>query len=252
MKQPFLIGIFSIVTIFLLTLQFRNDSPVLHAASEAAPTFYDVVPAIGRPGTLFAFYATGFNQEEKVVYWFNLPDGNVQGDTCAYVVDSSHNGRADWQWRAPYDALPGAWSVVAYGVESGVQHVLPFDIYNPGVQHAGDVLIDAERAVYNPPDVAVEPSAGAPETRFYFFATGFQPGEKVHFWATDPRYDEFGSDSGYTVYANPDGRADWHWKAPDDAVQGLWSMVAWGAESTVERVIFFTVGAEYEMQPGDG
>lgn len=251
MKQTFLIGLSSSVMILMLTFQAGNKAHVLHAASEATPAFQDVVPAVGRPGTLFSFYATGFNQQEKVTYWFNMPDGNVQGDRFAYVVHS-HNGRADWQWRAPYDVLPGTWSVVVYGVESGVQHVLQFDIYNPGVQHTGDVLIDAERAVYNPPDVAVEPIAGAPETRFYFFATGFQPGEKVHFWATDPHDDEFGSDSGYTIYANPDGRADWHWKTPDDAVQGIWSMVAWGEESTVERVIFFKVGAQYEIQPGDG
>ncbi len=95
-------------------------------AAEPAPIEINVQPRTGRPGTLFIFYATGFQVDEAVQFWANTPDGRAIEIEPVRV--RLFLGRADWSWDAPLDAIPGTWQIVAHGLNSGVERVLTFEI----------------------------------------------------------------------------------------------------------------------------
>lgn len=200
---------------------------------------HSVEPATGYAGTVFAFYATGFNDEEPVSYWFNAPDGTVHANTHDYRTDA-YQGRADWKWQAPHNALSGTWTAVAYGANSHHEQVIPFTAQAPQPsQPRDDLPVPPETQPINPPGVAVEPVTGLPGTRFSFFASGFGDGETIYFWATDPHGDGIGSD-GFKIKANQQGEGYWNWKSPGDAMYGRWMMVAQG-QSGLQRVIHFDI-----------
>lgn len=188
-----------------------------------------VEPAEGPPSTRFSFYATDFEDNEKVAYWFNAPDGQVYGDAYDYVVHA-YDGRADWRWTAPGDAQPGLWNVVATGMESGVRRIIEFRIVDFSTGYIPT----------NSPGVAVEPAWGVPGDRFAFSADGFLPRELVYFWVTDPTGEQYRKHK-YKVQPNEQGVAYWNWKTPEDAVNGIWSMNVMGQESQEQKVIYFEV-----------
>ncbi len=196
-----------------------------------------VSPPAGPPGTTFSFYSLGFNYREKVGYWFNAPDGRVYADDFDYVVHSWED-RADWRWQSPYDAQPGHWTAIAKGFQSGFQVVLPFEITDPNAQPVAPAQPPARPD--NPTDTGVTPSAGLPGTRFDFRASGYQPGERVGFWATDP-LNRYYQKNSYHTTANNDGYAGWHWKSPETAMPGVWIMVGRGEVSNVEKVIYIEI-----------
>jgi hypothetical protein len=86
----------------------------------------NVSPREGGPGTMFAFFAQGFNDTEWVGLWLNAPDGSVVSIAERGVY--AYRGRADWTWRAPGGAMRGRWQMVARGEESGVERVLVFEV----------------------------------------------------------------------------------------------------------------------------
>jgi hypothetical protein len=91
------------------------------------------------------------------------------------------------------------------------------------------------------PTTNVNPSMGAPGTRFAFMATGFASKEQIAVWVNTPAGTPMAIKAEKLNGANSDGRADWFWTTPDNAAAGTWQMVARGAESGTERVITFTV-----------
>jgi hypothetical protein len=217
--------------------------PRQHGGPSGNPTggvTKNVAPPVGPPGTRFAFYALGFNYREKVGYWVNGPDGTVYANDFKFVVKSWEN-RADWEWKAPHDATPGLWSTVARGFESEKEVIIYFEIADP---NAPPVPVNTPPSPQAPApsssNVVVEPQAGVPGTRFDFHASGFRPGERVRFWASDPlnRYYEM---NHYRTDANEDGHAAWNWKSPDDAMAGVWIMVGRGEESHIEKVSYFAI-----------
>ena len=195
----------------------------------------DVRPNVGHPGTRFAFYATDFNDDERVAYWFNAPDGRIYAHDRKYAV-FAYRGRADWRWTSPADAPPGMWTAVAKGDESGVERVILFEI-RPTEQQ---IQPDEEPPPQNNETVAVEPTAGGPETRFAFFANGFLPRETVIYWVNSPTDQQYRKGS-YRLRPNERGEVYWWWKTPPDAAAGIWRMRAMGEESQVQKVIYFTV-----------
>lgn len=205
------------------------DTGALPPPETSAPgsTVHDVVPRIGEPGSRFAFFARGFKRQEWVGFWFNDPTGRVYSNNNEYRVRASEQGRADWVWAAPGDAATGIWQAIARGQESGVERIIFFEIRR-----------EAPETVRN--DVGVVPPVAEPDDTFAFFATGFEAREQVSFWAIDPTGKTIGRD-GYKVDANADGRADWFWQAPGDALPGDWQMVAFGTKSNVTKVIFFQI-----------
>lgn len=228
-----------------------RENVITHAQRESNDeTEKNVAPRVGPPGTTFSFYATGFHSREKVGYWFNAPDGKVYANSFRYVVHT-HEGRADWNWTVPEDAPTGFWTAVVHGTYSNHQAVIAFQVANPDggdsssetellVPPGSAPVVLPDYAPTNPPGVAVQPPAGSPGTRFAFFATGFKPGEDIYFWASAPGGRNYGS-AHYRGKANGNGRADWNWRSPNDAMHGVWIMVGKGVESRIEQVIYFTI-----------
>lgn len=193
---------------------------------------YAVLPESGIPGTRFSFYATDFDSNERVSYWFNAPDGQIYGDEVNYVVHA-YDGRADWRWTSPSDAMPGTWTSVALGLRSGVRRIIAFTVTTAesGVGNSYES---------NPPDVSVEPAVGKPGSRFFFSADGFLERETVYFWVSDPQGVSYRK-SKYKVRPNVDGTVYWNWRTPDEAPRGVWRMIVMGQESQVQKVIYFEV-----------
>ncbi len=206
-------------------------------AQSATPTDQSqiaVEPNAAPPGSRFAFFALGFNRNERVAYWFNQPDGLILSNDQAYRARAARSGRVDFAWLAPLTAPAGTWQIVVYGLESRVTHTLEFTL-TPAAHTTNP---DA------PPDgtVGVSPAVVAPRETVYFFATGFKRRERVAFWAVRPNGSTVRQDR--SVIANNDGRADWSWTVPRNAVAGEWQMVARGVDSGVMRVIGFVVVVE--------
>lgn len=199
----------------VLTFTIRADRPA--AVAEA-----NVQPRIGTPGARFVFYATGFNTDEAVRYTLLNPAGRP----VEFVPDipRTYNGRVDWSWTSSLRSPAGMWQMIVRGVDSGVQHTIPFELRAP----------DARARASN-----VFPGEGRPGALLRFFATTFAPGDRIVLWANRP--------DGSAVAVEPDkinlinGRADWDWTIPMDAPPGRWEMVARGVPSNTEFVIPFTV-----------
>jgi hypothetical protein len=201
----------------------------------------EVRPDVGPPGTTFAFFATGFeggeedgdedeDEKEIVSVWINRPDTSTTTDGIIELNNVTDTGRADWKWIAPEDAQPGIWSAVAFGNDSGHEVVITFEI-RPGAEQPAP---DPERL-----DSNVQPNAGPGGTTFSFYATGFDGEEEIGIWLNTPDGRVLDAETDELYQATPSGRADWEWTAPVNAQPGMWSMVARGKESGVERVLIF-------------
>ncbi len=250
--KPFL-KVFFMVMVLVLSMTIAIPFSVL----ADNPSEYAVSPPSGIPGATFSFYATNFDERERVSYWFNDPNGDVVGSAEYRVM--SYEGRADWEWKSPDNAMLGSWMVVAEGRDSNTKHVIPFEIIDPSQvpqqAHAEPVATaqptptplplpsgdeSLETLPPNPPGVAVDPPADNPGGYFSFYATGFASREQVVYVAVDALGREI--DDGYhTTISNPEGRADWTWQTPYNAVHGVWVMVAKGDESGTEQRIYFEI-----------
>jgi hypothetical protein len=223
-----------------ISRHFRLIVPVLLlivslvAAPHPAAAFEQAVqPTSSLPGSVFAFFATGFEPEEWVYYWVNDPATGVHEGGA---VRANHMGRADWTWKSPSDAAYGRWSMVALGTSSEQERVLFFEISDeiPGPTSQ----LPAGQQQY---DVGVTPRSGSPGTDFDVFGRGFNEVERVWFYAIAPdgtmsRAGDFGT--------NENGRVDWTWESPPNALPGSWTLRMQGEVSHVERLV--TV----EIDPG--
>lgn len=196
-----------------------------------------VEPPVGPPGTYFSFYAFGFKQSEDVAYWFAAPDGTTITPEPENFVHTQE-GRVDWFFQSPANAMPGMWSTAVKGLESGVERIIHFEIeLLPGMAAP---VVD-ENGPQRSTETAVSPLVSRGGTKFNFFARGFDHREKVGYWFNAPDGTIYQDRYTFVVLANQD-RADWGWTPPDDAMPGIWSAVAKGTVSHVERVIEFEIG----------
>lgn len=228
----------SMMIIALLVVGAAAAPRLTSAQQDEART--GVRPEAGAPGATFYFFATGFagggdddEDKETVSVWINAPDGSVTTDNINQLNEPTDTGRIDWQWTSPDNAQPGIWSAVAYGNDSGLELVIPFEI-----------RLDAPAEVPESPEdlrTNVEPNAGPGGTTFAFYAIGFSSEEDVYVWLNTPGGVALDADVDDLNRATESGRADWSWRAPGDAQPGMWSMVARGAESGVEHVIPFEI-----------
>ncbi len=190
----------------------------------------NVEPNVAPPGTEFTFFADGFNPREQVGVWINNPDGSVSDIIDAngniFGLFANSNGRADWTVLIVRDTPAGFYQMVARGVDSGVQVVIPFRV-DPNAP--------------SPLNHNVEPNAGPSGTEFAFFVEGFLPNEQVGVWTNNPDgsvssiVDEDGN--VLRLFANSNGRADWFVLVVDEP--GFYQMVAYGVESGRQVVIPF-------------
>lgn len=188
----------------------------------------NVSPRGGGPNDWFAFYATGFRKGERVGYWATSPSGKVHPSNKEVIANK--DGRADWYWKAPSTAEAGTWLIAAQGKNSGTLRTLRVEIIT-GSQAADPQPTATPQPVGESQNV--NPREGSFGTRFDFFATGFQAGEAVGYWATAPSGAVLASNN--EVYANENGRVDWQWVAPNDIEVGAWSIVAQGKTSGTLR-----------------
>jgi hypothetical protein len=86
-----------------------------------------VEPPGGVAGTQFHFFAGNFRQNEMVSFWVHNPANRVFGDDL-YQVQANDQGFADWLWVSSVNDLPGTWTMVAVGQQSGVVQVIQFEI----------------------------------------------------------------------------------------------------------------------------
>jgi hypothetical protein len=208
-----------------------------------------VQPTQGPAGTTFSFFARGLDNNAEFAFWATAPNGEVLGSE--EYRTRSFGDRADWTWTSPGDAPSGVWAMVIQPrdkEEDDDEEKEENRRKAKTIQFViGDGSAPAPAPAPNDPapapssdQGAVQPAVGAPGTQFAFFATGFDGSERVGFWVNGPDGTVIDDSDGNTT-ANSDGRADWRYTAPGDAAPGVYTMVARGVESDVERVIVFQI-----------
>jgi hypothetical protein len=188
---------------------------------------FGVDPQEGPPGTLFRFYAAGFESREVVSVSVVGPAGTLESPDLVVPGTAAPNGRVDGSWTSPADATPGAYQIVVQSDHSGVTRTIPVTI-RPA--QAGTAA-----------RMAVQPSVGAPGARFVVSAIGFGPNEDISVWLNAPDGRVLAAEVEGIAKSAPDGRAGWTWVAPNDASRGAWQMVAHGRTSGTELVAGFTL-----------
>jgi hypothetical protein len=101
----------------------RTIPVVIHPAAPTPPAQLTIRPPQGTRGTRFIASVTGFQRDEKISVWLNLPDGRVQVANIEGLAKAGPDGHAAWGWIAPDDAPLGDWQMVAHGRESGIEVV---------------------------------------------------------------------------------------------------------------------------------
>jgi hypothetical protein len=242
MRPSFISFIIRTFALMLVALAGIVAGGAVPAQASLPPARASVYPAAGSPGTVFFFSASSF-RSERVGYWFNAPDGSVYSNKyeyAAYAYDSS----IDWRWQVPYDAPPGMWTAVAQGEESGLQQIIPFEVLSADGEQPANPSMPLPQGS---PNVSVEPQVAPPGTNIAFTASGLD-GERAGYWFTDPAGNIHGDDVRYwfKIELSP---FTWHWKSPDDAMPGVWTMHVRGAESGIEYEQYFEIRRPPDTPP---
>lgn len=159
-----------------------------------------MVPRVGVRGQTFLFDASGFEPDERVTVWLNVPDGTVLPleNTVSANDQGSIVDEGVGFFSTPESPV-GIWSFVGRGDSSGNTAIGYF------------LILDSVIGRSPPPDpgvppnrnAQVEPSAGQPETIFVLDAFGFQPGEPVGVFVVAS--DGTRIDADFTVSADGQG-----------------------------------------------
>jgi hypothetical protein len=196
------------------------------APSDTGGAPFNVVPSDGVPGTLFRFYAIGFEPREFVYISVNGPAGTLQSPALTVPRTADPSGRVDGSWTSPTDAAVGAYQIVIQS-DSGVTRTIPLTIR---AAQAGP-----------PPRLELTPATAAPGARFVVSGSGFGANEKLSIWLNAPDGRVLPAEIEGIAETAPDGRVGWTWVAPADAPLGAWQMVAHGRTSGIEAVAGFTL-----------
>jgi hypothetical protein len=206
--------------VLLLALLLALPNPALAASFTLTPA----QPSVAA-GQTINFIGTGFTPGEQVAIWATVPDQTViSGD---FEFAKRDTGLIDFGFKVPQDALGGRWSLTAYGFISKTPVITTFEVQGR----------DPATAT---PQASVAPTSGAPGAQFDFVALGFKTKEKVSYWFTGPDgaiHDAYPEGDS----ANSDGRVDFSWRAPADAVHGIWVITIQGLKSGVARGVPFEI-----------
>jgi hypothetical protein len=194
------------------------------AALAASFTLTPAQPSIAS-GQTINFIGTGFTPGEQVAIWATAPDQTVVSGDFEFAKGEA--GEIDIGFRVPDDALGGRWSLTAYGFISKTPVITTFEVQGR----------DPATAT---PQALVAPAIGAPGSQFDFAALGFKKKETVSYWFTGP---DGVIHAAYPAgdSANSDGRVDLSWRAPDDAIRGIWVITIQGLRSGVARGVPFEI-----------
>jgi len=194
------------------------------AALAASFTLTPAQPSVAA-GQTINIIGTGFTPGEQVAIWATAPDQTViSGD---FEFAERDTGLIDVGFNVPQDALGGRWSLTAYGFISKTPVITTFEVQGRDPATAK-------------PQATVVPPSGAPGSQFDFAALGFKTKEKVSYWFTGPDgliHDAYPEGDS----ANSDGRVDLRWRAPADAVRGIWVITIQGIKSGVARGVPFEI-----------
>lgn len=228
----------------------------------AAEEGQNAEPKAGTPGQRFDFFATGFDDDEEVGFWGVRPDGVTVSDGAGQVI-ANDDGRADWFWISPADAMPGAWLIVAQGKDSGQLRTFRIEILGPGGVPAPPAPVPAQPQPDPAQPIAVQPPGTFIPAGFTlepqgvtvragqsltFVGTGFLRDERVASWATGPDAAVVG---GAAVSASGDaGRAEVTFEVPERALGGQWAFTLKGdaSQAPVTIVFYVTAGSPVESQ----
>ena len=191
-------------------------------ALAASFTLTPVQPSVAS-GRTINFIGTGFTPGERVAIWATAPDQTVISGDFEFAEGAA--GQIDIGFKVPDDALGGRWSLTAYGFVSKTPVITTFEVQGR----------DPATAT---PQALVAPAVGAPGSQFDFAALGFKKKETVSYWFTGPDgliHDAYPEGDS----ANSDGRVDLRWRAPADAVRGIWVITIQGIKSGVARGVPF-------------
>ncbi|MBP1467030.1 hypothetical protein EYB53_015050 [Candidatus Chloroploca sp. M-50] len=200
-----------------LTITGANPEPAPRPDGDGS-----VTPASGKPFDTFTFTARGFNPNEQIAYWPTDPTGSSV--PVLEKLRADHNGQVTWTWQTPRLVTTGTWIMTARGMTSRREVQIPFTIEAPYV-----------------PFATVTPDIGPPGTTFQFKAVGFNVHERLDTWVERP--DGVVLHGTRDVKAIGDNSASWEWRAPDDAPEGTYIMVAVGRETDLTFRIEFRVRA---------
>jgi hypothetical protein len=180
-------------------------------------------------GEKIRFRGTNFYSDERVSSWATAPDEAVMAGEFARANGS---GEVTFSFQVPRDAVGGRWSMSVRGDESHIIAVAHFTVYGRSIETAKS-------------QAWVSPAWGTPGTTFSFAANGFDSDERVSYWVTAP--DGNVRDSAHRgAGTNGDGRTDFAWTSPADAMAGTWVMTMQGYDSSVARAVPFQIGWNQE------
>ncbi len=186
-----------------------------------------VVPASGSAGTTFTFSVSGFDGNERVGYWLNVPNGTVLAIGNSYTYASK--GRLTKSWTSQVGVPLGTWQFVAQGAKSRTIRVVSFQVTEaPGSPTVGIT--------------GVVPPVGNLGSTFTFYATGFRAGERIGYWLNAPNGAVIPLDKG-DHYADSTGQFSLIWQAPVYVPTGTWQLVTQGTRSGIVQVLTFQINS---------
>ena len=128
------------VLLGLLGNEVRAGSAPAPAPAPAANTCADVPDPVNaeivspgkclKPGETLRTILSGFQPNERIAFWINLPDGSIYGRPDQIEIE--HDGVITYRTNPiPAELDPGVYSFVFQGISSGHQSVIYFKVVKP-------------------------------------------------------------------------------------------------------------------------
>jgi hypothetical protein len=212
--------------------------PLVPAAKNAI-----VYPMAGKPGDVFIFTAGGFEPNEQVAVWVNVPDGQVIGDEAQFQADSRGTiTDAGLFFRTFPGYPPGLWSIVAQGVTSERTATAFFLLVSSPISNADSTTDQLSVDIPDDIDAQAEPRSGSIGEVFFFEAHGFQPGEEVQ--VTITAADGTTTNTVTGIKADSGGGIGYlglYYASSLTSPPGLYNMTATGRASGKRSIAYFVV-----------
>jgi hypothetical protein len=189
------------------------------AASALSSNASVAVTTTATPGTV-SVRAASFLARERLAIWLTGPNQQV------LTVDprlTDEGGGVIFPLRLPRHLQPGRWIATLHGLDSDWSATSALEMPALG------------------PNAALEaqPALARPGTTHQIRSRGYQPGERVAYWLTDP---DNATVSGEVVLASADGLVEFSYSTPPAARPGQWRVSIYGLQS--DRLAIGVLGVE--------